>query len=254
MQEALRTLTDAFKIDSNNLSVVYLLSKLALLRGDFGELETLAKHGISLLAYLNSTLLIQLQRSEEAVTEASEGYYLTLPHYDALFKLKGQFLFFLAMLNHRAGKQQSASQLYKECLMLFPTHPGALLNYARIRMSAGDFKTAYVCLKSLDEGGKQSPSFIRAYALCLFRLNQLPASYSFYRRIEEPDVDTQLEFADLCHALHKEKEALSLYSRAISLIENQQLLAEVHNNIGEIWLKLGNSSKGRSAFESALKA
>lgn len=130
IQEAMRTLKEAFQIDSNNLGVVYLLAKIALLRGDFTELETLSKHGLSLLSYLNTALLIQLQRSEETVTEQSEGYYLTLPHYDALFKLKAQFLFFLAMLSHHDGKQQSASQLYKECLMLSPTHPGALLNYA----------------------------------------------------------------------------------------------------------------------------
>ena len=84
------------------------------------------------------------------MTENSEGYYLTLPHYDALFKLKAQFLFFLAMLSHNQSKQQSASQLYKECLMLSPSHPGALLNYARIRIASGDFKTAYVCLRSLE--------------------------------------------------------------------------------------------------------
>ena len=73
-------------------------------------------------------------------------------------------------------------------------------------------------MRSLDEGGKQSPSFIRAYALCLYRIHQLPAAYSYYRRIDDPDVDTLLEFADLCHALQKEKEALQHYTRALGLI------------------------------------
>ncbi len=96
-------LTQAFSIDQNNLAAVYLLAKVAILRGEPERMETLAKHGLSLLGYLNTALLIQLQRSEESVNEQSEGYYLTLHHYESLFKLKSQFLFFLGMRAHSQG-------------------------------------------------------------------------------------------------------------------------------------------------------
>ncbi len=135
-----------------------------------------------------------------------------------------------------------------------PAHPAALLHYARIRMASFDFKTAHICLRSLEENGKQSPGFVRAYALCLHRVGKLPAAYSYYRRVEKPDMGVLLEHASLCHTLGKYKEALTLTQQALSLIDEPIHKAQVENNIGELYSLLSLPDKAKTSFESALNA
>ena len=141
---------------------------------------------------------------------------------------------------NNGGKEEKSFNAYENALLLDPENYLALNNYAYFLSVQGkDLERAReMSLKSLQGEGGKNPTYLDTYAWILYKagdyedaLTYQESALKFAEEAEDESDELYMHYGDILSALHKNKEALEAYEKALELSPDN---TEAKNKIKEL--------------------
>lgn len=158
----------------------------------------------------------------------------------------------IALEHHQSGRLDEAESLYRQILVVDPTHPGALYFLGGIAYQNGDVDEAFALIRQVLDDEPNDPEAQHLFALIAQRRGDLPLALEAAANAvaQNPGfAHAWITRGNLLRLSLRPEDALASYDRAIAL---QAGLAEAHCNRGLALIALGRTEQALAAFDAAV--
>ena len=157
-----------------------------------------------------------------------------------------------AIEHHQAGRLSQAEALYRQILLVEPTHPDALHYLGVIAGQAGKNETAIELIRKAISANPSDPIYYNNLGNALKEQGKLDEAVASYRKALSFKPDDAMAHSNLGNALKEQgklDEAVASYRKALSLKPNYPL---AHNNLGVALQEQGKLDEAVASYRKAL--